>query len=78
MTVFVIYAWVIFQVKRGKNWARIGIAVLIAIGAIDVVMWDETKGILEQALDISSFAIELVALYLLFSLPGKIWFGRRE
>jgi hypothetical protein len=68
-------------IYRGRNWARIVTLLLVlASGYFLLAASDEPTppGVLEEILNLLSFALDLLATYLLFSQPGATWFRRRE
>ena len=68
-------------VYKGRNWARIIVLLLVLVAGLFLFVPSEEPtppGMLEQALNILSFVLELIAIYLLFSWPGALWFRPRE
>jgi len=67
------------KVYQGRNWARI---VMLALTVLSVVVMlfpsDESRadGPLLQGLYLFDVLIEVVAMYLVFSKPGSLWFKR--
>jgi hypothetical protein len=64
---------------RGYNWARIVLLIFSSIAAVSFLA--TIKEYLEDpvvyfALDASTLVMDAVALYLLFSKPGALWFRR--
>ena len=62
---------------RGHNWARIVLLIFSTIAAVSFLV--TIKEYLEDpvvyfALDASTLVMDAVALYLLFSRPGALWF----
>jgi hypothetical protein len=66
---------------RGHNWARItllvfsGLAVAMYISMIQEYL---ERPVLYLALDLVTLVLDWVALYLLFTKPGALWFRRIE
>lgn len=67
------------KIYQGRNWARI---VVLALTALSVLMMlfspDEVRaeGPLLQGFYLFDVLIEVVAMYLVFSKPGSLWFKR--
>ena len=72
-------AWVICQIARGKNWARwvalvsAVFGVLISLRTLRETMVDSPIAVVLEPL---ALVLDAVALYLLFSAPGRAWFRR--
>ncbi len=68
-----IYVW------RGRNWARIVLLVL-AVGSLIVFLVSVTETlknpVIEIVLNVVALVIEAIAVYLLFTRPGSLWFHR--
>jgi hypothetical protein len=65
------------MIARGYNWARIAYLVLTVLSA--AILWSTWQqligeGSIELVLNAVSVALELVALFLLFTRPGSLWF----
>jgi hypothetical protein len=64
---------------QGRNWARIlflvlaVISVLSFVGTIDEIL---SHSATEIVLNVATLAIDVVAMYLLFTKPGALWFRR--
>jgi hypothetical protein len=78
---FALLAWLTYKIWVGRNWARITFTVLFAVGLLFYVP------ILVRFFQFSSVAgsinlvqslLQLVALYLLFTDPGRGWFKARS
>ena len=66
-------------VWRGANWARIVVLVLGIFSAMTIATTiDEILGNsgVEIALEAISLAVDVAAIYLLFTKPGVLWFRR--
>jgi hypothetical protein len=64
---------------RGRNWARIGVLILFVLdGLVFLIPNPKPPGVLENTLDVVGLVMTLIALYLLFSRPGALWFRPRE
>ena len=65
-------------IALGHNWARWTWAVFLATGwVLTFVFWDESFGSLNDVLVQALFAaLDIAAVYLMFSGPGAGWFKR--
>jgi hypothetical protein len=75
---FSIIAWLAYKIWIGRNWARITFAVLTGVGwafyvpaLIRIFQLSPVAG----SINILQTLLQLAALYLLFSNPGRAWFG---
>jgi hypothetical protein len=73
------YAAIILFVSRGRNWARIIYAILLCLRTINVVTyfpddWRGSHGLL--LVTVVSFSCQYIAMYWLWSEPGRGWFVR--
>jgi hypothetical protein len=78
---FALLAWLTYKIWVGRNWARITFAVLAALGFVIYAP------ILVRLFQVSTAAgstnlvqglLQLVAMYLLFTHPGRGWFKPRS
>jgi drug/metabolite transporter (DMT)-like permease len=80
--VYALYGYLVVQIHRGHNWARIVWLVLFAISLAALVFMpydgDAAPSDLKRGLDILTLLLEFIALVLLFIRPGSKWFARRE
>jgi len=78
LMLLVLLAWVYVRIYRGRNWARIVWLVLFVLGVASYFFPEVgvRPGAAERGLKLVSLLLELVALYLLFSKPGTLWFRR--
>jgi hypothetical protein len=73
------YAALIYCISRGQNWARLTYLILIGIRVANVAWtfryeWSTSKfGVM---LTVLSFVCQIIALYWLFTDPGRLWFRR--
>jgi len=73
----VVYLWLIQCVKDGRNWARIIMLVLTALGVFSMISsGDETPAVI-HAISVIDTIIDVTAMALLFRLPGSLWFSSR-
>lgn len=75
-----IYSWLIYKISRGRNWARITFLVLLLIGIIPFLSQLPLLFARSPAAGVIAFgqsALQIWALYLVFSEPGRRWFRRQ-
>lgn len=79
LLVFGLVAVLNVKVYQGRNWARI-VALLFTVLSVLMMLFppDESQpqGPLLQGLYLFDVLIEVVAMYLVFSKPGSLWFKR--
>jgi presenilin-like A22 family membrane protease len=78
---FAISAFVIVKVYRGRNWARVLLLVMVILSAVVLLFPGEEAtppAALEYVLNVASLVVEIAAVYLLLSHPGKTWFQQAE
>ena len=81
ISVFAVMALLIVFISKGKNWARITSLVLFVLGSlpsIPLVLGEFTRSPVLGAFSIIQIALEVVALYLVFTKPGAGWFKKQE
>jgi hypothetical protein len=78
---FALLGWLIHKTWQGRNWARITLLVIVVLGLPFYVpnvrkffAVSPTAGYVNVAQSI----LQVVALYLLFISPGRVWFNRRS
>lgn len=79
--VIAVMALLIVSISKGKNWARIIFLVLFVLGslpAVPLVLGEFTRSPLLGAFSIVQIAIQIFALYLLFTKPGSRWFKKES
>jgi len=77
-TTFVIMAWLIYKIWRGRNWARITFAILFLLGlipALPILADVFRRSLVAGCLTTAGTICQLVALYLIFVAPGRSWFS---
>ncbi len=70
-------AWVIYKIARRRNWARfvaLGAVVLSALLSVGAVRQGISADPVTRIMGAVELAIDGIALYLLFSNPGRQWF----
>ena len=77
---FGVPALFIYLISRGYNWARI-VTLLLTIGGIVFVLWwpydVEPEPLWSTVLTVLITAMDLAAIYLLFTGPSAQWFRHR-
>lgn len=77
LLVFGLIGFINVKVYQGRNWARIVMLVLTALSVLMMLFpSDESRaqGPLLQGLYLFDVLIEVIAMYLVFSKPGSLWF----
>ena len=69
-------AWVVVNIGAGKTWARTTLLIGVVLEALWVSAQSDVSA-LDYAADVPDFALQIYALYLLYTKPGRGWFGRR-
>lgn len=68
-------------IHRGRTWARV-VYLTFYVGAVLVTVVTAGKqglsGTIEQAVSMTGFVMEAVAVYLLFTTPGSLWLRRKR
>jgi hypothetical protein len=71
-------AWAIWELGLGRRWARTGLLLTFAVDLI----WSAASlfhGALSYLSDIPDLGLQGIAIYLLYTLPGRLWFeGQRQ
>jgi hypothetical protein len=70
------YLVVVHHVRKGRNWARITVLVLVALGVIESLVARRTVEIVPFLLNLLEILLDIAALALLFSNPAAPWFNR--
>ena len=81
LLVFGFVAYLNVKISQGRNWARWLFLVLVVVGVASFLIPDDSNravSLVESGLTVVSFVLDGVALYLLFSWPGALWFRPRE
>jgi succinate-acetate transporter protein len=77
--VFVITAFLVLKMSAGRNWARITFLVLFVIGVIPTIpmlLADFSRSAVSGAIGVIQAGLQLYALVLVFTEPGKHWFKK--
>ncbi len=70
------YLWLVHHVRKGRNWARMTVFVLVAIGIIESAFSRPRQQPLPFVLNLLEVLLDIAALTLLFREPGTQWFNR--
>jgi hypothetical protein len=73
-----VYLWLIQCVKDGRNWARIIMLLLTALGVFSMITGNAETPALVQAISVIDTVIDVTAMVLLFRMPGSLWFSPRD
>ncbi|HET7732111.1 MAG TPA: hypothetical protein VFK48_18960 [Usitatibacter sp.] len=76
----ILNAALIHYISRRRNWARVVLLVL-TIAGIAVMVWpfDDVALTWDSLVsDVAFTALDVIALYWLFTGPGAVWFARRN
>jgi len=66
-------------VARRHNWARIVLLLLTVLGAgVTIYMWEYFESSWQRTQDVAYLAIDIAAVYWLFTGPGAAWFSKRH
>ena len=74
---FGLFAFLVFKISQGRNWARITFLVIFLLGvpfAIPMYMQELRRNFLLGSLSIFIALLQLVAVYLLFRKNSNLWF----
>jgi hypothetical protein len=72
------YLVVVHHVRKGRNWARVTVLVLVALGVIESLVAPRTAEIVPFLLNLLEILLDIAALALLFSNPASQWFNRTQ
>jgi hypothetical protein len=76
---FLLYAWLIYSIGRGRHWARLMYLILMGVRVVNVgrmLPADLRTSHLAVVVTAISLVCQCVALYWLFTEPGRAWFQR--
>lgn len=73
----VVYLWLIQCVKDGRNWARIIMLLLTALGVFSMISSNDETPAVMHAISVVDTIIDITAMVLLFRVPGSLWFSSR-
>ena len=72
-----VLAWVTHNISRGRHWARVGLLVIVALGVPGLLL--NVRAMFEvPSITVSFvvFALQIVALFLVFTGDAAQWFRR--
>jgi hypothetical protein len=72
-------ALLVVKISAGRNWARIVLLVIVALGApLSLIGLDAAfaESVLGGLLGLAVTALQIYAVVLLFTAPGKTWFAK--
>jgi hypothetical protein len=74
----VVYLWLIQCVKDGRNWARIVMLLLTALGVLSMLAGggDDVPASI-HLISVIDTIMDVTAIVLLFRAPGSLWFSSR-
>lgn len=81
ISVIAVMALLIVFISKGKNWARITFLVLFILGSlpsIPLVLGEFTRSPVLGAFSLVQIVLQVVALYMVFTKPGGLWFKKQE
>ena len=75
--------WLYYKIYQGRNWARILLLILTAIGLASLLIPDVTQELLAQpivmtTLMVIQYILHGAILWLLFVSPGRLWFRKKS
>lgn len=74
-------ALIVVAISSGRNWARILYLVLFAFSALSWLFMPTamfSRSVVAGSLIVAQIIVQAAAMYLLFTRPGSLWFGRRR
>ena len=72
VTTFAVFLYV--KLAAGRNWARIVLTALVVLSIVALAAPAEPRLFILRVLDFSCLALELVAVWLLFTREAAAWF----
>jgi hypothetical protein len=70
------YLWVVHHVRKGRNWARVTVLILVALGVLESLISHRALHLVPFLLNLLEILLDIAALALLFSAPASQWFNR--
>lgn len=71
----IVYLWLIQCVKDGRNWARIIMLLLTALGVVSMLMGGDKGPAVIRTISVIDTLIDVTAMVLIFKAPGSLWFA---
>ena len=68
-------ATIVAQIGQGKRWARFSLVISLAFELMSLAEPPD-GGLVGYLADVPDFGLQLVALYWLYTTPGREWFAR--
>jgi hypothetical protein len=78
---FLFYALLIYSISKGRNWARVTYLILMGVRMVNVTRMfprDLETSKLAVVVTVISVVCQGVALYWLYTDPGRLWFRRPD
>ena len=69
--------WVAYKVNQGKRWARTTLLVSFVLEVLWIIM-PPYHGWADYLSDVPDLGLQLYALYLMLTWPGRTWFNREK
>lgn len=69
-------AWVVIKIGAGKTWARRTVLVSFILEALWAAAGQTDASVADFLADVPDFGLQMYALYLLYTRPGRQWFGK--
>lgn len=76
---FVVVGYLIYRISAGENWARLAFLVMFVMGtapALPAIIGELSRASVLGMLFAAQIAIQIYALFLLFTQPGSGWFDK--
>ena len=78
LAMYALAIWVIIYLARGRNWARYVLLVLTVLAFRDFPELYQKFPASQFALRVADQVISVIALWLVFTRPGALWFRRKQ
>ncbi len=81
VTTIAFIAFLIAKISAGRNWARIVLLILFALGilpALYIMSAEFARVPVMGALSLLQMGMQVYALFLLFTQPGSVWFRKAK
>ena len=76
---FVVVGYLIYRISAGENWARLAFLIMFVMGtapALPAIIGELSRASVLGMLFAAQIAIQIYALFLLFTQPGSGWFDK--
>jgi hypothetical protein len=74
MLVIAAYLWVVQNVSKGRNWARLTVLIVVILGVVESLATHDSSRPLVFVLRLIDTLLDIIALALIFRRPGSQWF----